>query len=160
MPPIIAINLSGAQFKLASQLDQVVTENLARYNVVPERLELELTESVLLDTTQRHGKALKRLCQIGVRLAIDDFGTGYSSLDYLRSFRVSRLKIDQSFIKDVTTSADDAAIVRATIAECGIFVAPAQQSRLGAVAPRLICSKSALDQQDYEKDQKRAGRRS
>jgi diguanylate cyclase (GGDEF)-like protein len=124
-PPSIAVNLSGAQFKLASQLDQVVTENLARYNVAPEQLEIELTESVLIETTQRHGEAFKRLRQIGVRLAIDDFGTGYSSLDYLRSFRVSRIKIDQRFINDVTTSADDAAIVRATIGlahELGIEV--------------------------------------
>jgi len=124
-PPIIAVNLSGAQFKLASQLDQVVTENLARYNIAAERLELELTESVLIETTQRHGQAFKRLRQIGVRLAIDDFGTGYSSLDYLRAFRVSRLKIDQRFIKDVTTSADDAAITRAAIGlahELGIEV--------------------------------------
>ena len=119
------MNLSGAQFKLASQLDQIVTENLARYNVAPERLELELTESVLIETTQRHGETFKRLRKIGVRLAIDDFGTGYSSLDYLRSFRVSRLKIDRRFIKDVTTSVDDAAIVRATIGlahELGIEV--------------------------------------
>ncbi len=124
-PPIVAINISGAQFKLASQLDQIVTENLARYHVAPERLELELTESVLIETTQRHGEAFNRLRKIGVRLAIDDFGTGYSSLDYLRSFRVSRLKIDQRFINDVTTSADDAAIVRATIGlahELGIEV--------------------------------------
>jgi EAL domain-containing protein (putative c-di-GMP-specific phosphodiesterase class I) len=124
-PPTVAINLSGAQFKLASQLDQIVSENLTRYNVAPERLELELTESVLIETTQRHGEAFKRLRKIGVRLAIDDFGTGYSSLDYLRSFRVSRLKIDQRFISDVTTSADDAAIVRATIGlahELGIEV--------------------------------------
>ena len=124
-PPIVAVNLSGAQFKLASQLDQVVKDNLARYNVIPERLELELTESVLIETTQRHGETFNRLRKSGVRLAIDDFGTGYSSLDYLRSFRVSRLKIDQRFIKDVTTSADDAAIVRATIGlahELGIEV--------------------------------------
>jgi diguanylate cyclase (GGDEF)-like protein len=114
-PPIVAVNISGAQFKLASQLDQIVAENLARYNVAAARLELELTESVLFETTQRHNEAFNRLRRIGVRLAIDDFGTGYSSLDYLRSFRVARLKIDQSFIKDVTTSADDAAIVRATI---------------------------------------------
>ena len=124
-PPTIAVNLSGAQFKLATQLDQMVSENLARYNVAPERLEFELTESVLFETTQRHGEAFGRLRAIGVRLAIDDFGTGYSSLDYLRSFRVARLKIDQRFIKDVTTSADDAAIVRATIGlahELGIEV--------------------------------------
>ena len=119
------MNLSGVQFKLASQLDQIVTENLTRYNVAPERLELELTESVLIETTQRHGETFKRLRKIGVRLAIDDFGTGYSSLDYLRSFRVSRLKIDRRFISDVTTNADDAAIVRATIGlahELGIEV--------------------------------------
>ena len=124
-PPTVAVNLSGAQFKLASQLDQIVTENLARYNIAPERLELELTESVLIETTQRHGEHSNGFDKIGVRLAIDDFGTGYSSLDYLRSFRVSRLKIDRRFISDVTTSADDAAIVRATIGlahELGIEV--------------------------------------
>ena len=124
-PPIVGVNLSGAQFKLASQLDEIVTANLARYHVAPERLELELTESVLIETTQRHGDAFKRLRKIGVRLAIDDFGTGYSSLDYLRAFRVSRLKIDRRFITDVATSADDAAIVRATIGlahELGIEV--------------------------------------
>jgi diguanylate cyclase (GGDEF)-like protein len=124
-PPTVAVNLSGAQFKLASQLDQTVIECLTRYDVAPERLELELTESVLIETTQRHGEVFKRLRKIGVRLAIDDFGTGYSSLDYLRSFRVSRLKIDRRFINDVTTSADDAAIVRATIGlarELGIEV--------------------------------------
>jgi EAL domain-containing protein (putative c-di-GMP-specific phosphodiesterase class I) len=124
-PPIVAVNISGTQFKLASRLDQIVTENLARYNIVPARLELELTESVLVETTQRYSEAFKRLQQIGVRLAIDDYGTGYSSLDYFRSFRFSRLKIDRCFIKDVTTSADDAAIVRATIGfahELGIEV--------------------------------------
>ena len=124
-PPTIAVNLSGAQFKLATQLDRIVGENLARYDVAPERLELELTESVLFETTQRHGEAFGRLRAIGVRLAIDDFGTGYSSLGYLRAFRVNRLKIDRSFIADVTASADDAAIVRATIGlahELGIEV--------------------------------------
>ena len=95
-PPIVGVNLSGAQFKLASQLDQIVAENLARYGIAPERLELEITESVLIETTQRHGEAFERLRKIGVRLAIDDFGTGYSSLDYLRSFHVSRLKIDRA----------------------------------------------------------------
>jgi diguanylate cyclase (GGDEF)-like protein/PAS domain S-box-containing protein len=124
-PPIVAVNISGAQFKLTSQFDQVVAENIARYNISPARLELELTELVLVETTQRYGEAFKRLQQIGVRLAIDDYGTGYSSLDYLRSFYFSRLKIDRRFIYDVTTSADDATIVRATIGlahELGIEV--------------------------------------
>jgi diguanylate cyclase (GGDEF)-like protein/PAS domain S-box-containing protein len=114
-PPVVAVNLSGAQIKLASQLDQIISRNLARYGVAPEQIELELTESVLIETTQRHNEAFKRLRQLGVRLVIDDFGTGYSSLDYLRAFNVSRLKIDRRFIKDVTENADDAAIVRATI---------------------------------------------
>ena len=124
-PPTVGVNLSGAQFKLASQLDQIIAENLARYGIMPERLELEITESVLIETTQRHGESFERLREIGVRLAIDDFGTGYSSLDYLRSFHVCRLKIDPRFITDVSTSADDAAIVRAIIGlahELGIEV--------------------------------------
>ena len=114
-PPIIAVNLSGAQFKLSSDLDRVVAKNLDRFNVPPNQLELELTETVLMETTQKHSDALDRLRRIGVRITIDDFGTGYSSLDYLRSFRVSRLKIDRRFINDVTANPDDAIIVRATV---------------------------------------------
>ena len=114
-PPLVAVNLSGAQFKLASQLDKIVIDHLERFGVRPGQLELELTETVLVETAQRHSDAFKRLKAVGVRLAIDDFGTGYSSLDYLRSFRVNRLKIDRAFVDHVTTNADDAAIVRATI---------------------------------------------
>ena len=124
-PPTVAVNLSGAQFKLASQIDKIITDSLARNNIAAKQLELELTESVLLETTQRHSDAFNRLRKIGVRLAIDDFGTGYSSLSYLRTFRVSRLKIDQQFVGSVTTNADDAAIVRAVIGlahELGIDV--------------------------------------
>jgi diguanylate cyclase (GGDEF)-like protein/PAS domain S-box-containing protein len=114
-PPVVAVNLSGAQFKLASELDRIVADCLRRCRVRPAQLELELTESVLIETAQRHSAAFRRLQRIGVRLAIDDFGTGYSSLDYLRSFHVSRLKIDRSFIDGVTNNPDDAVIVRATI---------------------------------------------
>ncbi len=114
-PPVVAVNLSGAQFKLASQLDRIVSQCLERCHMRPQQLELELTESVLIETAQRDSDAFRKLQRIGVRLAIDDFGTGYSSLDYLRSFHVSRLKIDRSFIQGVTANPDDAAIVRATI---------------------------------------------
>jgi diguanylate cyclase (GGDEF)-like protein/PAS domain S-box-containing protein len=113
--PLVALNLSAAQFKLAPDLDRVVAENLASYGIAPDHLELELTESVLLETTERYAEALERVRRLGVRLAIDDFGTGYSSLDYLRLFRVSRLKIDRRFVEHVTTNPDDAIIVRATI---------------------------------------------
>jgi diguanylate cyclase (GGDEF)-like protein/PAS domain S-box-containing protein len=111
----VAVNLSAAQFRLAPTLDRVITDSLAKYGVDPGQLELELTESVLMETTQKHREALDRLRRIGLRLAIDDFGTGYSSLDYLRSFHVSRLKIDRRFVEGVTTNPDDATIVRATI---------------------------------------------
>ena len=115
MPAAVAANVSAAQFKLASNLDKVVLASLARYDIDPDMLELELTETVLMETTQRHRDAFERLRQTGVRLAIDDFGTGYSSLDYLRTFRVARLKIDRRFIGDVTTNPDDAIIVRVIV---------------------------------------------
>ena len=114
-PPTVAVNLSGAQLKLTSQLDKIVAECLERLPCRPEQLELELTESVLIETAQRYSDTFRRLQRLGVKLAIDDFGTGYSSLDYLRSFRVSRLKIDRSFIDGVIGNPDDADIVRATI---------------------------------------------
>jgi diguanylate cyclase (GGDEF)-like protein/PAS domain S-box-containing protein len=114
-PPIVAANVSAGQFKLSSNLARMIGEALAKYGVAADQLELELTESVLMEATQRHRDEFERLRHIGVRLAIDDFGTGYSSLDYLRSFRVARLKIDRRFVAGVTTSADDATIVRAVI---------------------------------------------
>ncbi len=114
-PVSVAVNLSASQFKLESGLDRAIAASLARYDLSPDQLELELTESVLMETTERHREAFERLRRLGVRLAIDDFGTGYSSLEYLRSFRVARLKIDRRFVEGVTTSPDDAKIVRATI---------------------------------------------
>ena len=124
-PRSVAANVSAGQFKLASDLDRVVTDALATYDIGSDRLELELTESVLMEATQRHGEEFARLRRSGVRIAIDDFGTGYSSLDYLRSFHVARLKIDRRFVDGVTDNADDATIVRAVIGlahELGIEV--------------------------------------
>jgi diguanylate cyclase (GGDEF)-like protein/PAS domain S-box-containing protein len=114
-PPIMAVNISAAQFQFAGELDRIVKLAMEKYGVAPSDLELELTETVLMETTQRHKATLERLHQIGVRLAIDDFGTGFSSLDYLRSFRVARLKLADRFIAEVSTDPDAAAIVRASV---------------------------------------------
>ena len=125
MPPIMAVNISAAQFQFAGQLDRIVTAALEENHVSPSVLELELTESVLMETTQRHKNSFERFRQIGVRLAIDDFGTGFSSLDYLRTFRVARLKLSDRFVNEITSKPDDAVIVRATIGlahELGIEV--------------------------------------
>ncbi len=124
-PSVMAVNLSGAQFKLVSNIDQIIFDNLARYEIAPETLEIEITETVLIQGRERHGNAFERLREAGVRLAIDDFGTGYSSLDYLRSFHVTRLKIDRSFVQNAMHNTDDAAIIRATLGlahELGIEV--------------------------------------
>ena len=119
VPQVVAANISAGQFKLASNLDLVVAAALAKYGIAADQLELELTESVLMEATQRHSEEFERLRRVGVRLAIDDFGSGYSSFDYLRTFRatrnVARLKIDRRFVDGVTTDSDDATIVRAIV---------------------------------------------
>jgi diguanylate cyclase (GGDEF)-like protein/PAS domain S-box-containing protein len=115
VPPLMAVNISAAQFKLASDLDRTVAESLARSGVSPCALELELTESVLLETTQNHNESLERLRRLGIRLAIDDFGTGYSSMSYLRRFPFDRIKIDKSFIDDLATQNECIEIVRAIV---------------------------------------------
>jgi predicted signal transduction protein with EAL and GGDEF domain len=115
-PPLIAVNLSGVQFKTPRELETDIGAILAETGLPPERLELELTESVLMETSLENNDVLLRLQKAGLHVAIDDFGTGYSSLDYLRRFPVDRIKIAQNFVVGLDGSVSgDAAIVRAAI---------------------------------------------
>jgi len=111
----VSVNLSGRQFRVPDLADQV-TRALNASRLKPQLLELEITESVLMHGDNVSSANLKALDRLGVRLAIDDFGTGYSSLSYLKRFPIHTLKIDKSFIRDVTDDQDDAAIVTAIIA--------------------------------------------
>jgi len=115
LPPVtLAVNISGQQF-MKNELLENVTGILKESGIDPGLLELELTEGVLMAHTEKTIKTLQALKGMGVRLAIDDFGTGFSSLSYLKRFPLDVLKIDRTFIKDITTDPDDAAITVATI---------------------------------------------
>ena len=111
---VMAVNISAVQFK-RDNLVETVAEVLRETGVSPEYLELELTESALMQESERVLDILQKLKALGVSLSIDDFGTGYSSLSYLKRFSVDKLKIDQSFVRDLTADSDDAAIVLAVI---------------------------------------------
>ncbi len=114
-PLRISVNLSGMQLK---QTDQVATVAaiLADTGLDPNLLELELTESVVMENAEVTINTLRELKAMGIRLSIDDFGTGYSSLSYLKRFPIDTLKIDRSFVKDITTDFDDEAIASTIIA--------------------------------------------
>ena len=111
----IAVNLSPVQFR-STGLMQTVVGALAASGLAPERLELEITETILLEDSESTLATLYRLRELGVRIAMDDFGTGYSSLSYLQSFPFDRIKIDRSFIKDIGDGAGSLNIVRALTA--------------------------------------------
>ncbi|MBI1891387.1 MAG: EAL domain-containing protein [Burkholderiales bacterium] len=111
---MMAVNLSSIQFK-RGDIERSVNSALQESGFDSHLLELELTESILIDDTESVLAKVKRLKQLGVKLSIDDFGTGYSSLSYLKRFQVDKLKIDQSFVRDVASDAEDAAIVRTII---------------------------------------------
>jgi diguanylate cyclase (GGDEF)-like protein len=110
----VAVNLSARQFRDRKLIERI-GEILARTGLEPSRLELEITESLVMRDVDAVVARLTELKAFGVQLAIDDFGTGYSSLSYLRRFPIDRLKIDQSFTREVASSADGAAIARAVI---------------------------------------------
>ena len=93
-----------------------IVKALQKSRLVPWYLELELTETVMMQDSEANIAILKRLKDMGVRISIDDFGTGYSSLNYLKRFPVDCVKIDRSFVKDITSNPDDAAIAAAVIA--------------------------------------------
>jgi diguanylate cyclase (GGDEF)-like protein len=111
----VAVNLSATQFVLANAVEQVMTA-LRESRLPPERLEVEITEEVLLNDGRRTFEALQALRKIGVAIALDDFGTGTSSLSLLRSFSFDRLKVDNSLVRDLGTADDSAAFVRSIAA--------------------------------------------
>ena len=111
----IAVNLSPVQFRSPGLL-QVIVGALAASGLAPERLELEITETILLQNSEATLDMLYRLRELGIRVAMDDFGTGYSSLSYLQSFPFDRIKIDRSFVKDIAESTGSLNIVRAVAA--------------------------------------------
>jgi EAL domain-containing protein (putative c-di-GMP-specific phosphodiesterase class I) len=111
---VIGINISPIQFR-RGDVEKLVLSALEINQLSPEFIELELTESLLLEDSQHLKVILQNLRSHGLRFSIDDFGTGYSNLSYLKHFEVERLKIDQSFIRRLTDDAHDEAIVSAII---------------------------------------------
>jgi EAL domain-containing protein (putative c-di-GMP-specific phosphodiesterase class I) len=114
-PPPVSVNLSSRQFRQEG-LAHNVASLLKEFHLAPARLVLEITESALLDDRPATMDQLRELTALGLRLSLDDFGTGYSSLSYLKKFPLDALKVDRSFIRELTTNADDAAITRAILA--------------------------------------------
>jgi diguanylate cyclase len=110
----MAVNLSARQFRQDS-LIETVSGALAAARLEPRYLELELTESAVMQDAESSVQILRRLSDLGLRISVDDFGTGYSSLSYLRRLPLDKLKIDRSFIREIVTSRDDAEIVRAIV---------------------------------------------
>ena len=110
----IAVNVSAAQFR-RENLEHQVRTALRESGLPPSRLELEITEGVLIEDISRASQTLKSLKSLGVMIALDDFGTGYSSLSYLQAFPLDRIKIDRSFVASLGSSARSLAIVRAVI---------------------------------------------
>jgi diguanylate cyclase (GGDEF)-like protein len=113
-PLKVSVNLSPIQFKIRD-VGQDIADALASSGLAPERLELEITESVRVDEDSPTKATLKQIRDLGVTIALDDFGTGYSSLSYLRSFPFDRIKIDRSFVAGMHLGPDCAAIVDATL---------------------------------------------
>src|SRR5258708_3301973 len=108
----VGVNLSAVQFRKASPIDNFC-KALNESGLPPERLELEITESVLLQNNVEHVETLHQLRLMGISIVLDDFGTGYSSLSYLRMFPFDKIKIDRSFVHELARNADCAAIVSA-----------------------------------------------
>jgi diguanylate cyclase (GGDEF)-like protein/PAS domain S-box-containing protein len=122
----ISVNVSTRQFAREDFVESVL-RTVREYEIKPQLLELEITESLLMRNIEEVIAELTRLRQAGLKISIDDFGTGYSSLGYLRQFPVDTLKIDRSFVKDLHVSSDDAAI-------CAAIIAMARELNLATVA--------------------------
>jgi EAL domain-containing protein (putative c-di-GMP-specific phosphodiesterase class I) len=111
----VAVNISPVQFRKANLLDVILCV-LVDTGLAPERLELEITETTLLEQESEHIVVMRQLKNLGVSISLDDFGTGYSSLSYLTMFPFDKIKIDRSFTKNLTQRADCAAIISSVLA--------------------------------------------
>jgi diguanylate cyclase (GGDEF)-like protein/PAS domain S-box-containing protein len=125
-PVRIGVNLSPSQLQ-SGDLAEAVVQALAGTGLSPHLLELEVTENILLDDSDATHEIFRKIRALGVHIAFDDFGTGYASLTYLKRFSLDRLKIDQSFVRNLKPDTEDAAIVRCAIDLAGAF-------RLGSIA--------------------------
>jgi diguanylate cyclase (GGDEF)-like protein len=115
LPPMrVAVNVAAAQFRQGNLLE-VIRSALQDVQLEPRWLEIELTESAVMTNPEESTAILERLSRMGVLVSVDDFGTGYSSMSYLRRFPIDKLKIDRSFVKDLSTRPEDASIVQAII---------------------------------------------
>jgi EAL domain-containing protein (putative c-di-GMP-specific phosphodiesterase class I) len=114
-PPVLAINLSLGQLQTGDELVETITQTLTKWGLSPKDLELDVTESMLANVTLHKNSVLDRLEQLGVKIAIDDFGSQYSSLDYLKTYRVSRVKIPRPMLDAAMLDPCESAMVRAII---------------------------------------------
>jgi EAL domain-containing protein (putative c-di-GMP-specific phosphodiesterase class I) len=110
----VSVNLSALQFR-QQDLSGMLEHALAEHGLSGSMLDVEVTETVVMEDAEATLQAIERIQAMGVSLSIDDFGTGYSSLSYLKRFKADKLKIDRSFVRDITTDADDATLTRAII---------------------------------------------
>lgn len=110
-PPGVAVNVSSLQFQQADFVDKVISV-LRQTKLAPEKLSIEVTESLLISDDSKVKKQLIKLKEHGIKISLDDFGTGYSSLSYLKRFPIDKLKIDRSFIQDIEPSHCDTRLVR------------------------------------------------
>jgi diguanylate cyclase (GGDEF)-like protein/PAS domain S-box-containing protein len=136
----IAVNLSARQFA-QHDLVELIGFALAETKLEPQYLEIELTESMVMADVERAIEILRKLNELGIQISIDDFGTGYSSLSYLKRFPIDVLKVDQSFVRDITIDPDDAAIVAS-------IISLAHSLRLQVVAEGV----ETAEQLDYLRD--------
>lgn len=113
-PKVVAVNLSAVQFH-GADIVALVSQSLQNSGLEPRYLELEITESVIIEDPERVIRIMEELKTLGVGLSIDDFGTGYSSLSYLKRFPIDKIKIDRSFVRDLESNTNDAAIIRMVI---------------------------------------------
>ena len=144
-PATMAVNISAMEFRNENFRESIFA--ILKYTGLdPRLLELELTESVLMKNAGSTESILKTLRASGVQLAIDDFGTGYSSLSYLRKFPIDALKIDQSFVRQITTSPDETAIVTAVIGM-------GRSLKLRVIAEGVETTKELAFLQDHRCDQ-------